>query len=176
MSISFFQPSYHHTSSSCSVCDGTQNVGRYRYRYFSPELIISDTDTGTFFGIKCFQYWFRDFFSVPNFPIPVPRLFPLPICSDTGSNTTEKMKNFLVPVRHALIMLHTSWSPAQLCLCHQIGDWGWLVARNWENESVQLKALWLYPHLSAHPTTLSANYLLLVVQSIISNWQLSQDG
>ena len=71
------------------VCDGTQNVGRYRYRYFFPVLNISDTGTGTFFGTKFFRYRFRDFFPIPNltdtgsetffryqiFPIPVPRLF-----------------------------------------------------------------------------------------------------
>ena len=73
---------------------GTQNVGRYRYRYFFPVLNIFDTDTGTFYGTKCFpipvprlfsdtkfdRYRFRDFFPVPNF-------------SDTGSDPTKKMKN-----------------------------------------------------------------------------------
>ena len=77
-----------------SVCDGTQNVGRYRYRYFFPVLNIFDTDTGTFFRYQIFpipvprlfsdtkfdRYQFRDFFPVPNF-------------SDTGSDTTIKMKN-----------------------------------------------------------------------------------
>ena len=63
-----------------SVCDGTQNVGRYRYRYFFPVLNIFDTDTGTFYGTKFSRYRFRDFFPVPNF-------------SDTGSDTTIKMKN-----------------------------------------------------------------------------------
>ena len=33
-----------------SVCDGTQNVGRYRY--FFPVLNIFDTDSGTFYGTK----------------------------------------------------------------------------------------------------------------------------
>ena len=81
------------------MCDGTQNLGRYRYRYFFPALSIFDTDTGTSFGIKFFRYRFRDFFPVPNFadtgsetfyryqiwPIPVPRLFsgtkfvPIPV-------------------------------------------------------------------------------------------------
>ena len=77
-----------------SVCDGTRNVGRYRYRYFFPVLNIFDTDTGTFFRYQIFpipvprlfsdtkfdRYRFRDFFPVPNF-------------SDTGSDTTIKMKN-----------------------------------------------------------------------------------
>ena len=73
-------------------------------------------------GIKFFRYLFRDFFPVPNFfdtgtdtfsryqifLIPVPRLFPVPICSDTRSDTTKKMKNsqyreFPVPVRHTLL-------------------------------------------------------------------------
>ena len=77
-----------------TVCDGTQNVGRYRYRYFFPVLNIFDTDTGTFFRYQIFpipvprlfsdtkfdRYRFRDFFPVPNF-------------SDTGSDTTRKMKN-----------------------------------------------------------------------------------
>ena len=77
-----------------AVCDGTQNVGRYRYRYFFPVLNIFDTDTGTFFRYQIFpipvprlfsdtkfdRYRFRDFFPVPNF-------------SDTGSDTTIKMKN-----------------------------------------------------------------------------------
>merc|ERR1712016_534248 len=35
---------------SCTVCDGTQNFKRYRYRYFYPVPNIFDTDTGTFFG------------------------------------------------------------------------------------------------------------------------------
>ena len=77
-----------------SVCDGTQNFKRYRYRYFIPVPNISDTDTGTFFGTKFFRYRFRDF-------------FPVPISSDTGTDTTQKIKNsryreFPVPVRHTL--------------------------------------------------------------------------
>ena len=62
-----------------AVCDGTQNVKRYRY--FFPVLNIFDTDTGTFFstknfpitvprlfsGTKFFQYRIRDFFQVPMF-------------------------------------------------------------------------------------------------------------
>ena len=99
-----------------AVCDGTQNVKRYRY--FFPVPNISDTDTVTFFGTKFFRYWFRDFFPIPNFtdissetffryqfvPIPVPRLFPVLICS----NTTKKIENsryreFPVPVRHTLM-------------------------------------------------------------------------
>merc|ERR1712032_427440 len=83
--------SRHH---STAVCDGTQNVGRYRYRYFFPVLNIFDTDTVTFFRYQIFpipvprlfsdtkfdRYRYRDFFPVPNF-------------SDTGSDTTIKIKN-----------------------------------------------------------------------------------
>ena len=63
---------------------------------FFPVLNIFDTDTGTFYGTKCSRYRFRDFFTVP-------------ICSDTGSDTTEKMENsryreFPVPVRHTLLV------------------------------------------------------------------------
>ena len=54
-----------HHQSCMAVCDGTQNVGRYRY--FFPVPNIFDTDTGTFFGTKFFLYRFRDFFSVPIF-------------------------------------------------------------------------------------------------------------
>ena len=93
-----------------------QNVKRYRYRYF--------------FGTKFFQYRFRDFFPLPNstdtgsetfcryqfFQIPVPRLFPVPICSDT----TKKMKNsryreFPVPVRHTLVPNDKKKSPNLEC-------------------------------------------------------------
>ena len=58
-----------------TVCDGTHNFKRYRYRYFFPVPNIFDTDTGTFFGTNFFRYRFRDFFPIPNF-------------SDTGSDTT----------------------------------------------------------------------------------------
>ena len=50
-----------------AVCDGTQNVKRYRYRYFFPVPNIFDTDTGTFSGTKIFQYRFWDFFPILNF-------------------------------------------------------------------------------------------------------------
>ena len=68
-----------------SVCDGTQNVKRYRYRYLFPVPNISDTDTGTFFGIKFFGYRFRDFFPIPNF-------------TDTGSETYIRYQIFSIPV------------------------------------------------------------------------------
>merc|ERR1719397_2180152 len=144
-----------------SVCDGTQNVGRYRYRYFFPVLNIFDTDTGTFFLVPNFSdtgsdttrkmknsryrylygtgshYKSLKFLNFGNetqfryqiFPIPVPRLFsgtkfdryrfrdffPVPICSDTGSDTTKKIENsryreFPVPVRHTLLVCGESES------------------------------------------------------------------
>ena len=68
-----------------TVCDGTQNVERYRYQDFFPVPNIFATDTGTFFGTKFYRYRFRDFFPVPNF-------------SDTGSDTTRKNEKFPVPV------------------------------------------------------------------------------
>ena len=75
-----------------SVCDGTQNVKRYRY-FFS--------------GTKFFRYRYQYFFQYQIFLISVPRLFsdtkfylyrfpdffPVRICTDTGSDTTKKMKN-----------------------------------------------------------------------------------
>ena len=57
------------------MCDGTKNVKQYRYRYFFPVTNIFDTDTGTFFGTKCFRYRFQDFFRYQILAIPVPRLF-----------------------------------------------------------------------------------------------------
>ena len=68
-----------------SVCDGTQNVGRYRYRYFFPVPNIFDTDTGTFFGTEFFRYRFQNFFSIPNF-------------TDTGSETFFRYQFFPIPV------------------------------------------------------------------------------
>ena len=68
-----------------SVCDGTQNFKRYRYRYFIPVPNISDTDTGTFFGTKFFRYRFRDFFPIPNF-------------NDTGSETFFRYQFLTIPV------------------------------------------------------------------------------
>ena len=76
-----------------TVCDGTQNIKQYRYRYFFPVPNIFDTDTGTFFGTKFFRYRFRDFFPVPNF-------------SDTGSDTTRK--NEKIPVLVPIINLPNS--------------------------------------------------------------------
>ena len=60
-----------------------------------------------FSGIKYFRYRYRYFLRYQIFPIPVPRLFsdtkfdryrfrdfsPVPNFSDTGSDTTRKMKN-----------------------------------------------------------------------------------
>ena len=61
----------------------------FRYQIFSIPIPV------LFSGTKFFRYRFRDF-------------FPVPIFSDTGSNTTKKMKNsryreFPVPVRHTLL-------------------------------------------------------------------------
>ena len=67
------------------MCDGTQNVKRYRYRYFFPVPNIFDTDTGTFSGTKFF-------------PIPVPRLFTVPNFTDTGSETFFRYQIFPIPV------------------------------------------------------------------------------
>ena len=95
-----------------AVCDGTQNIKRYRYRYFFPGPNIFHTDSGTSFGTKFswyrfgdffpvpnfssgtkfFQYWFRYFFRHQIFPIPVPRLF-----SDTNLFRCHQ-KNEKVPV------------------------------------------------------------------------------
>merc|ERR1719237_1949243 len=47
--------------------------------------MLSDTDTGTFFGTNFFRYRFRDFFPVPNF-------------TDIGSDTTRQNEKFPVPV------------------------------------------------------------------------------
>ena len=67
------------------MCDGTQIVKRYRYRYFYPVPNIFDTDTGTFFGTKFFRYRFRDFVPTPNF-------------TDTGSETFFRYQIFPIPV------------------------------------------------------------------------------
>ena len=88
-----------------SVCDGTQNVKRYRYRYFFsryqiftipilvlfPVQIFSDTGSETFYGTKFYRYRFRDFFPVPNF-----------------SDTTRKNEQFPVPVPVPIINLLNS--------------------------------------------------------------------
>ena len=68
-----------------AVCDGTQNIKRYRYQYFFPVPNIFDTDTGPFFGTKLFRYRFRDFFPIPNF-------------TDTGSETFFRYQIFPIPV------------------------------------------------------------------------------
>ena len=71
---------------SVPVCDGTQNVKRYRYQYFFQYQSFSDTDPGTFLGTKSFRYWFQDFFPIPNF-------------SDTGSEIFFFVNQFfLIPV------------------------------------------------------------------------------
>ena len=96
-----------------SVCDNTQNVKQYRYFFLVPNFLIQIPVFFTyqifpisvprlFSGTKIFRYWFRDFFPVPNF-------------SDTGSDTTKKMKNsryreFPVPVRHTLLWREDSSS------------------------------------------------------------------
>ena len=75
------------------MCDGTQNIKRYWYRYFFPVPNIFYTNTGNFFGTK-----FSVFFLVPNF-------------SNTGSETCsgtnlfryhQKYEKSPVPVRHTL--------------------------------------------------------------------------
>ena len=56
---------------------------------------------------KFLKYRFRDFFQYQNFPIPVPRLFLVPIFSNTGSDTT-KNKIFLAfqqLIKHETIVL-----------------------------------------------------------------------
>ena len=68
-----------------AVCDGTQNVKRYRYRYFYPVPNIFDTDTGTFFGTKFSRYRIRDFFPILNF-------------NDTGSETFFRYQSLTIPV------------------------------------------------------------------------------
>ena len=55
------------------MCDGTQNVERYRY--FFRYQIFSIPIPVLFSGTKFFRYRFRDFFRYQIFPIPVPRLF-----------------------------------------------------------------------------------------------------
>ena len=82
-----------------TVCDGTQNVKRYRYRYFFPVPNIFDTDTGTFFGTKFFRYRFRDFFPIPNF-------------TDTGSETFSGTKFFRYRFRYHLKKLKIPGSGA----------------------------------------------------------------
>ena len=68
-----------------SVCDGTKNVKRYRYRYFFPVPNVFDTNTGTFVGTKFFWYQFQDFFPIPNF-------------TDTGSETFFWYQILPIPV------------------------------------------------------------------------------
>merc|ERR1739844_104174 len=79
-----------------------QNFGdgnKFRYQIFPIPV------PGLFSGTKFFRYRFRDF-------------FPVPIFSDTGSDTTKKMKNsryreFPVPVCHTLpsmqVMFYIEW-------------------------------------------------------------------
>ena len=55
-----------------TVCDGTQNVERYRYRVLFPVPNIFDTDTGTFSGTKFSDSGSETFFRYQIFPIPVP--------------------------------------------------------------------------------------------------------
>lgn len=70
-------------------------------------------------GIKFVRYRFWDFFPVPIlsdtnsetfsryqiFPMPVPRLFSVPICSNTGSDNAIKNEKFPVPVRRTLVVV-----------------------------------------------------------------------
>ena len=86
------------------MCDGTENVKRYRYFYPVPNIF--DTDTGTFFGTKFSRYRFRDFFPILNFtdtgsetffqyqifPIPLsipPEKFPVPGIPGTGTSHSD---------------------------------------------------------------------------------------
>ena len=68
------------------VCDGTQNLERYRYRYFfwyhlyltkiSSGTKFSDTSSETFFWYQfCFVTASDTFLRYQIFPIPVPRQF-----------------------------------------------------------------------------------------------------
>ena len=68
-----------------SVCDGTQNVERYRYRYFFRYQIFLIPIPVLFPVPNFFWYRFRDFFPVPNF-------------SDTGSETFFQYQYFPIPV------------------------------------------------------------------------------
>ena len=67
-----------------SVCDGTKNVKRYRYRYFFPVPNVFDTNTGIFFCTK-------------NFPIPIPRFFPINFFTNTSSKIFSSTNFFLIP-------------------------------------------------------------------------------
>ena len=64
-----------------AVCDGTQNVKQYRYRYFLS-------------GTKYFRYPYRYLFRYQIFPILVPRFFPIPNSTDTDSETFSGTKVF----------------------------------------------------------------------------------
>ena len=80
-----------------AVCDGTQNVKRYRY--FFPVPNIFDTYTSSFCSLPNFSDTGSEtFFRYQILPIPVPRLFPVPNFSDTGSDTTRKYEKFPVPI------------------------------------------------------------------------------
>ena len=64
-------PESYHTS-YMPVCDGTQNVERYRYRYFFRYQIFPIPVLRLFSDTKFYRYRFRDFFRYQIFPIPVP--------------------------------------------------------------------------------------------------------
>ena len=72
------------------------------------ELALPSMYFGLHFQVELGHLW--SLISPVNqiFPILVPRLFPVPICSVTGSDTTKKINNsryreFPVPVRHTLL-------------------------------------------------------------------------
>ena len=81
-----------------SVCDGTQNVKRYRYCFPVPNIF--DTDTGTFSRDQIFQYRCRDFFPIPNF-------------IDTGSETFSGTKLF----RYRFQYHQKKWKIPSTCTC-----------------------------------------------------------
>ena len=89
------------TSASAEIL-GLVHTSVWRYPKFQTipiPILFSDTK---YFRYR-YRYLFRyQIFSIPVprllsrykiLPIPVPRLFPVPIFSDTGSDTTKKMKN-----------------------------------------------------------------------------------
>ena len=83
-SVSAF-PYFHRGNKFGSLCDSTSNVMRYRYQYY--------------FRYQIFLIPIPVLFSVPNFSNTGSQtFFPIPKCSDAGSDNTKK-----IPVRHTLV-------------------------------------------------------------------------